>query len=76
MLKMGQEEMRRRCLLGRLGGVAESVWMFVPLAPHFRESAAHFTNYIGYSLSLRPDYPRPQRLVSDERCRHLKLPLL
>ncbi|KAH0587309.1 hypothetical protein J132_09481 [Termitomyces sp. J132] len=28
MLKMGQEEMRRRCLLGRLGGVAESVWMF------------------------------------------------
>lgn len=27
MLKMGQEEMRRRCLLGRLGGVAESVWM-------------------------------------------------
>jgi hypothetical protein len=29
MMKMGQEEMRRRCLLGRLGGVAESVWMFV-----------------------------------------------
>ncbi|KAG6878110.1 hypothetical protein C0993_012114 [Termitomyces sp. T159_Od127] len=27
LLKMGQEEMRRRCLLGRLGGVAESVWM-------------------------------------------------
>ena len=27
MLKMGQEEVRRRCLLGRLGGVAESVWM-------------------------------------------------
>lgn len=27
MLKMNQEEMRRRCLLGRLGGVAESVWM-------------------------------------------------
>ncbi|THV08705.1 hypothetical protein K435DRAFT_883521 [Dendrothele bispora CBS 962.96] len=27
MLKMEQEEMRRRCLLGRLGGVAESVWM-------------------------------------------------
>ena len=27
MMKMGQEEMRRRCLLGRLGGVAESVWM-------------------------------------------------
>ncbi|KAJ4472337.1 hypothetical protein J3R30DRAFT_1073667 [Lentinula aciculospora] len=27
MSKMGQEEMRRRCLLGRLGGVAESVWM-------------------------------------------------
>ncbi|KAG6837963.1 hypothetical protein H0H93_008357 [Arthromyces matolae] len=27
MAKMGQEEMRRRCLLGRLGGVAESVWM-------------------------------------------------
>lgn len=29
MLKLGQEEMRRRCLLGRLGGVAESVWMSV-----------------------------------------------
>lgn len=27
MAKMGQEEMRRRSLLGRLGGVAESVWM-------------------------------------------------
>ncbi|RDB22626.1 hypothetical protein Hypma_010356, partial [Hypsizygus marmoreus] len=27
MLKMGQDEMRRRCLLGRLGGVADSVWM-------------------------------------------------
>ncbi|KAJ7638682.1 hypothetical protein FB45DRAFT_740643 [Roridomyces roridus] len=27
MLKMGQEELRRRCLLGRLGGIAESVWM-------------------------------------------------
>ena len=25
--KMSQDEMRRRCLLGRLGGVAESVWM-------------------------------------------------
>ncbi|KAI0068925.1 hypothetical protein BV25DRAFT_1986481 [Artomyces pyxidatus] len=25
--KLGQEEMRRRVLLGRLGGVAESVWM-------------------------------------------------
>jgi hypothetical protein len=29
MLKLGQEEMRRRCLLGRLSGVAESVWMSV-----------------------------------------------
>ncbi|KAJ7283790.1 hypothetical protein C8J57DRAFT_1447794 [Mycena rebaudengoi] len=27
MFKMGQDELRRRCLLGRLGGVAESVWM-------------------------------------------------
>ncbi|KAF8076237.1 hypothetical protein FPV67DRAFT_404816 [Lyophyllum atratum] len=27
IMRMGQEEMRRRCLLGRLGGVAESVWM-------------------------------------------------
>lgn len=27
MLKMGQDEMRRRCLLGRLDGVADSVWM-------------------------------------------------
>lgn len=31
MLKMGQEEMRRRCLLGRLDGVAESVWMSVSI---------------------------------------------
>ncbi|KAJ7938010.1 hypothetical protein B0H13DRAFT_2226438 [Mycena leptocephala] len=29
MLKMGQDELRRRCLLGRLGGIAESVWMRV-----------------------------------------------
>ncbi|KAK7061598.1 CDT1-C domain-containing protein [Favolaschia claudopus] len=27
LLKMGQDELRKRCLLGRLGGVAESVWM-------------------------------------------------
>ncbi|KAI0832569.1 hypothetical protein BC628DRAFT_1492686 [Trametes gibbosa] len=27
LLRLSQEEMRRRCLLGRLGGVAESVWM-------------------------------------------------
>lgn len=30
LLKLGQEEMRRCCLLGRLSGVAESVWMYVP----------------------------------------------
>ncbi|KAJ7829108.1 hypothetical protein B0H14DRAFT_2810854, partial [Mycena olivaceomarginata] len=29
MLKTGQDELRRRCLLGRLGGIAESVWMRV-----------------------------------------------
>ncbi|KAJ7596609.1 hypothetical protein C8J56DRAFT_291709 [Mycena floridula] len=27
MQKLSQDEMRRRCLLGRLGGVAEGVWM-------------------------------------------------
>ncbi|OCH90719.1 hypothetical protein OBBRIDRAFT_754510 [Obba rivulosa] len=27
LLKLSQEEIRRRCLLGRLSGVAESVWM-------------------------------------------------
>ncbi|KAF7776062.1 hypothetical protein Agabi119p4_4455 [Agaricus bisporus var. burnettii] len=27
LLKLSQDEMRRRCLLGRLGGIAESVWM-------------------------------------------------
>ncbi|KAK7049650.1 hypothetical protein VNI00_005681 [Paramarasmius palmivorus] len=27
ILKLNQDEMRRKCLLGRLGGVAESVWM-------------------------------------------------
>jgi hypothetical protein len=27
LLRLGQEEMRHRCLLGRLAGVAESVWM-------------------------------------------------
>ncbi|OJA20928.1 hypothetical protein AZE42_00915 [Rhizopogon vesiculosus] len=33
--KMGQEEIRRRCLLGRLGGVAESAWMLfsAPIGP-------------------------------------------
>lgn len=29
MLKMSQDELRRRCLLGRLSGVAESIWMLV-----------------------------------------------
>ncbi|RDX53948.1 hypothetical protein OH76DRAFT_1479705 [Lentinus brumalis] len=28
LLRLSQEEMRRRCLLGRLSGVAESVWMY------------------------------------------------
>ncbi|KAH9943311.1 uncharacterized protein BXZ73DRAFT_87662 [Epithele typhae] len=28
LLRLSQEEMRRRCLLGRLSGVADSVWMF------------------------------------------------
>ncbi|THH11532.1 hypothetical protein EW145_g579 [Phellinidium pouzarii] len=28
LMKLSQEEMRLRCLLGRLGGVAESIWMF------------------------------------------------
>ncbi|KAJ7668218.1 hypothetical protein B0H14DRAFT_3073509 [Mycena olivaceomarginata] len=28
-LKTGQDELRRRCLLGRLGGIAEGVWMRV-----------------------------------------------
>ncbi|EJD00922.1 uncharacterized protein FOMMEDRAFT_90374, partial [Fomitiporia mediterranea MF3/22] len=28
LLKLSQDEMRRRCLLGRLGGVAESIWMY------------------------------------------------
>ncbi|KAJ3517566.1 hypothetical protein NLJ89_g429 [Agrocybe chaxingu] len=27
LLKLSQDQMRRRCLLGRLGGVAESIWM-------------------------------------------------
>ena len=27
LLKLSQEETRRKCLLGRLGGVAESIWM-------------------------------------------------
>lgn len=31
--KMTQDELRRRVLLGRLGGVAESVWMCVPSFP-------------------------------------------
>ncbi|KAH8113442.1 hypothetical protein DFH11DRAFT_1857157 [Phellopilus nigrolimitatus] len=28
LMKLSQEEIRRRCLLGRLSGVAESIWMF------------------------------------------------
>ncbi|KAF8450372.1 hypothetical protein L210DRAFT_3608742 [Boletus edulis BED1] len=33
--KLGQEEIRRRCLLGRLGSVAESIWMLFssPVGP-------------------------------------------
>ena len=30
LFKLAQEEMRRRCLLGRLSGISESVWMYVP----------------------------------------------
>ncbi|KAF9263549.1 hypothetical protein L218DRAFT_321843 [Marasmius fiardii PR-910] len=47
MLKLSQDEMRQRCLLGRLGGVAESVWMLftAPTAgtsstPHARKRRA------------------------------------
>jgi hypothetical protein len=40
MLKLGQEEMRRRCLLGRLGGIAESVWMSV-IVYSYRSSVSH-----------------------------------
>ena len=35
MLKLQQEELRRRCLLGRLAGVAESIWMSVFLCITF-----------------------------------------
>ena len=28
-LKLSQDAMRRKCLLGRLGGIAESIWMCV-----------------------------------------------
>lgn len=34
MLKISQDELRRRCLLGRLAGVAESIWMSV-ISPAF-----------------------------------------
>ncbi|KAI0638325.1 hypothetical protein C8Q77DRAFT_1153988 [Trametes polyzona] len=40
LLKLSQEEMRRRCLLGRLGGVAESVWMLFSKAGSSSGSAA------------------------------------
>ncbi|KAI1796244.1 hypothetical protein LXA43DRAFT_970127 [Ganoderma leucocontextum] len=40
LFKLGQEEMRRRLLLGRLSGIAESVWMFVP-------SLWYFSNPVG-----------------------------
>ena len=36
LLKLSQEETRRRCLLGRLGGVAESIWMWVPACVYLR----------------------------------------
>nr|GAT54007.1 predicted protein [Mycena chlorophos] len=39
MLKLGQDGLRKRCLLGRLGGVAESIWMLF-LTPAAGSSSA------------------------------------
>ena len=36
LFKLSQEEMRRRVLLGRLGGVAESVWMYAASSSVFK----------------------------------------
>ena len=50
MLKMSQDEMRRRCLLGRLGGVAESIWMWVSAL--FRSTSIPIFSY--YRLFSNP----------------------
>jgi hypothetical protein len=51
LLKLSQDEMRRRCLLGRLGGIAESIWMFV-LFTSLSHILLMFS--IGFSRRLRP----------------------
>lgn len=53
MLKLGQEEIRRRCLLGRLGGVAESVWML-------------FSSPATGSLSTTPKARKRRALLASE----------
>lgn len=47
-LKLGQKEIHRRCLLGRLGGVAESVWMWV-LSPIFQCMLIRLLYTLGFS---------------------------
>ncbi|KAF7985227.1 hypothetical protein HWV62_7870 [Athelia sp. TMB] len=75
MMKMGQDEMRRRCLLGRLDGVAESVWMLFSAptgsstAPTTRKRRAMPTSEI--ALAIIKSSPVP--ISSAEAHESLKL---
>jgi hypothetical protein len=70
--KMGQDELRRRCLLSRLNGVAASVWMSVFLFLHRRGSADPFG--AGCSPRLRPGLLHPPRFASGGRYRCRRWP--
>ena len=71
---MGQDEMRRRCLLGRLGGVAESVWMSVLSTLTITKPLIFSTT--GFSLLQWRVHLQRLLLGNAARCRLLKWSLL
>lgn len=78
LLKLSQEEMRRRCLLGRLSGVAESVWMYVPVLHVFsaRPSSRVLMRsgtHTGSSRTPLDPRARPQGRASGARCQRPRL---
>jgi len=75
LLKLSQEETRRRCLLGRLGGVAESIWMWVPPCATIPVRPDAVTFFVGSSqaLPVQLRLPRPHESVARFHC--LRFPL-
>ena len=57
-MKLGQDEMRRRVLLGRLGSVADSIWMYVFLSLffHFQLRISYSSHFISQVIRLSCGY--------------------